>query len=298
MIHAAASYPNHAAKMAGGFARRLARLLLAYASSARWARTENGLLGGSGESGGGMPRTRELAELAESMHEFAPLAAECTLPLPFLDLQSSSIAPLPNASSKHSSPISSLQPFIQRLRNPSNPEEVVTIISDLDVLTSRKVEFLVHFQSELEDLIIRGASRHGSSSSSSSSSSSALATELSIYPQLLNLLFRLLRHSPQLAHGVLPRVYLPCLEGYGASAALDHLHEACLLSPHLAPLLLHTAASRLIDTEGAPPPAVIVNAVSITLHRLSLEGIYDSCIEHAASGVWSTTTGPKFSLKQ
>ncbi|KAL5971511.1 Integrator complex subunit 1, partial [Taenia solium] len=292
LIHAAASYPNHAAKMAGGFARRLARLLLAYASAARWARAEDGLFGDSGGGSSGIRRTRaELEWLAGAMHEFAPLAAECTLSLPLSVLRSPPTASPPNASPKHSSPASSLQPFIQRLRNPSNPAEVVNIISDLDVLTERKVEFLVHFQSELEDLIIRGASRQNSGST-------ALSPEISIQPRLLNLLFRLLRHSPQLAHEVLPRVYLPCLESSGISAALDHLHEACLLAPHLAPLLLHTAASRLIDTEGAPPPAVIVNAVGATLHRLSLEGVYDSCIEHAASGVWSTTTGPKFASKQ
>ncbi|KAL5104531.1 Integrator complex subunit 1 [Taenia crassiceps] len=292
LIHAAASYPNHSAKMAGGFARRLARLLLAYASAARWARAEDGLFGDSGGGDSRIRRTRaELEWLAGAMHEFAPLAAECTLSLPPSVLRSPPIASPPNASTKHSSPASSLQPFIQRLRNPSNPAEVVNIISDLDVLTERKVEFLVHFQSELEDLITRGASRQYSGSAVS-------IPEISIQPRLLNLLFRLLRHSPHLAHEVLPRVYQPCLEGSGASAALDHLHEACLLAPHLAPLLLYTAASRLIDTEGAPPPAVIVNSVGATLHRLSLEGVYDSCIEHAASGVWSTTTGPKFSSKQ
>ncbi|KAH9283387.1 Integrator complex subunit 1 [Echinococcus granulosus] len=291
LIHAAASYPNHAAKMAGGFARRLARLLLAYASAAGWARTEDGLFGDSNGGSNGTRRTRaELAWLAGAMHEFAPLATECALSLPLSILRPSPTASPPNVSPKHGSLATSLQPFIQRLRNPSNPTEVVNIISDLDVLTERKVEFLVYFQSELEDLIIRGASRQDSGCT-------ALTTETSIQPRLLNLLFRLLRHSPQQAHEVLPRVYLPCLEGYGTSAALDHLPEACLLAPHLAPLLLCTAASRLVDTEGAPPPAAIVNAVSATLHRLTLDGVYEACIEHAASGVWNTTTGPKFTLK-
>lgn len=73
--------------------------------------------------------------------------------------------------------------------------------------------------------------------------------------------------------------------------------EACLLSPHLAPRLLHSTASRLVDTDGAPAPLAIINAVSAALHRLSLEGVYEACIEHATAGLWSTATGPKFAVK-
>lgn len=108
--------------MAGGFARRLARLLLAYATAARWARVEGGLFGDSGGGGSGVRRTRtELEWLAGALHEFAPLAAECTLSLPPSVLRSPPTASPHSASPKHSSPASSLQPFIQRLRNPSSP---------------------------------------------------------------------------------------------------------------------------------------------------------------------------------
>ncbi|VDD81504.1 unnamed protein product [Mesocestoides corti] len=304
LIHVAASYPNHVTKMAGGFGNRLSRLLQSYARHASWAHSENGLFGADrggvgrdGKARGEGNRTRlEMLRLANLFHELSclvPLMANYSVPSgrqTFLPL------PLtPPKTPKHCN-AAVLKPFIQRLRHSANFVEVYTILSDLDALTERKTEALVYFQAELEHLVTcpqpewqRGVTVDEKPK-----------TSPSLFPLLFKLLFRLLRHSPEKAGDSLLSFFLPCLSGRGTktdvSAALDHLPEACLLAPHLAPCLLHAAAF-LVCTKTNANRSRIISSVSQALVRMSLDGVNAACIEHAASGLLNTATGPKFAVK-
>lgn len=78
-------------------------------------------------------------------------------------------------------------------------------------------------------------------------------------------------------------------------AAIDYLPEAAVLAPHLIPLLLHAAASRLVvRSASAVGCDSIVNAIKGIVFRLPLEGFYQASIDYATGGIQSAISGSKF----
>ncbi|KAL7064984.1 hypothetical protein AAHC03_05189 [Spirometra sp. Aus1] len=312
LIHVMASYPNHARKMSG-LSVRLARLLQAYAACATWAFATGALMGppiactdgnsavpGESISSTDLLRTRgEMLRLANQFNEFAsfsgllsPITAAVPSASGYVTSPPSRALLLPFAPPKPAKQCnpSNLRPFIQRLSFSSDSDDIVGILMDLDRVSERKFEVLQHFQGELERLVTQDASSLGSLSEKADEAKTRPPTVLA-----LKLLFRLLRMEPQRASTCLETVYLPCLLfGAGREAEMAFLPEACLLAPQLAPRLLLTAAvASLLVTQGCTASACI-RAVSEALLRLTLDGLDVACIEHAASGLLSTPSGPKF----
>ncbi|VDL91575.1 unnamed protein product [Schistocephalus solidus] len=290
LIHVTASYPNHARKMSG-LSVRLARLLQAYAACASWAFATGALLGpptvcADGNSAVAPGDSISSTDLLRTRSEMLRLANQCNEFSSFSGLLSPAAATVSNASGcVTSSPSRALLlPFAPpKPAKQCNPSTLRSFIQRLSFSSDSD-------GGELERLVTRDASSPSSLSDKVDETKNRPPAVLA-----LKLLFRLLRLEPQRAAACLETVYLPCLLfGAGLEAELALLPEACLLAPQLAPRLLHTAAvASLLVTQGCTASA-FVRAVNEALLRLTLDSLDVACIEHAASGLLSTPSGPKF----
>ncbi|VUZ57273.1 unnamed protein product, partial [Hymenolepis diminuta] len=221
---------------------------------------------------------------AVSMEELTWLSGRSSL---FAGLTSDS----PNASSLLPPPsvknFPHLQASIQKIRNPTSLEEIEHTLLDLEKVTERKPWFLEPFVAELEHRLLGSICLNFDGHS---------PKDAKLQPLLFKLFFRYYRSVPQQAPEVLKRVYLPCLwSSMNVGAAIDYLPEAAVLAPHLIPLLLHAAASRLVVRSGSAVGCdSIVNAIKGIVFRLPLEGFYQASIDYATGGIQSAISGSKF----
>ncbi|KAF7257552.1 hypothetical protein EG68_05245 [Paragonimus skrjabini miyazakii] len=260
-----------------GLACRLARLLEVYGRDAPWLQ---GADRASGLRSANPSVLEELELLGSEFDEFGPVldllsSNPRTGPKPeqdspvaggFLPLSSDSLS---KASRRWT--LATVLPFVQQLKMSTDTRVILPILEDLDDASKRRIETLFYFKTELESLISH--------------------PDKDVCTLAVRLLMRLLDYCPKLALDVIESTVIPLLspklseQGVLNSALLAVLPNMCLLAPQVAPKLLESCAEYVLLGFVSEVNENLVSAVEESVRRLTLEGLDNAVIDHAASAL-------------
>ncbi|KAF5403594.1 hypothetical protein PHET_02832 [Paragonimus heterotremus] len=260
-----------------GLACRLARLLEVYGRDAPWLQGPDRASGLRSANQGVL---EELELLGSEFDEFGPVLdllssnprtgpkpeQDCSVAGGFLPLSSDSLS---KASRRWT--LATVLPFVQQLKMSTDTRVILPILEDLDDASKRRIETLFYFKTELESLISH--------------------PDKDVCTLAVRLLMRLLDYCPKLAPDVIESAVIPLLspklseQGVLNSTLLAVLPNMCLLAPQVAPRLLETCAEYVLLGLVSEVNENLVSAVEESVRRLTLEGLDNAVIDHAASAL-------------
>ncbi|KAF6778151.1 hypothetical protein AHF37_02568 [Paragonimus kellicotti] len=260
-----------------GLACRLARLLEVYGRDAPWLQGRDRA---SGLRSANQSVLEELELLGSEFDEFGPVLdllssnprtgpkpeQDCPIAGGFLPLSSDSLS---KASRRWT--LATVLPFVQQLKMSTDTRVILPILEDLDDASKRRIETLFYFKTELESLISH--------------------PDKDVCASAVRLLMRLLEYCPKLAPDVIESTVIPLLspklseQGVLNSTLLAVLPNMCLLAPQVAPRLLETCAEYVLLGLVSEVNENLVSAVEESVRRLTLEGLDNAVIDHAASAL-------------
>ncbi|GAA56054.1 integrator complex subunit 1, partial [Clonorchis sinensis] len=155
----------------------------------------------------------------------------------------------------------------------SHTTSIPQLLEDLDDVSKRCTEVLLQYKLELTRLL-----------SHSNENVSTTAVKL---------LLRLLSHYPHLSAEIVQSFFMPLLSNKInlsdslISTLLLALPDLCILAAPFAPKLMHAYAERILFGSVTDSTLRSISAVEDSVRRLTLDGLDDAGIEHAASALIS-----------